>query len=104
MKISLPRRLMMRAVSFYRNKISPKKPRPTCKYYPCCSEYAYRAYETHGFFAATLLSLWRILRCNPFSHGGIDYVPGTPERNERQVDLWADETRKKAVFPPRKSD
>lgn len=74
------RKLALRLIGFYRAHLSARKRMPTCKYYPTCSEYAFRAYETHGFFVATALSAWRILRCNPFSRGGIDYVPGTPER------------------------
>lgn len=93
-------RAALSCIAFYREKLSDKKKAPTCKYYPSCSEYAFRTYETHGFFRATLLSLWRLLRCNPFSHGGIDYVPGTPERKERQRDLWKKKKEpKKVSFP-----
>ena len=51
-----------------------------CKYVPTCSVYALEAYELHGFFKGTALSVWRILRCNPFSRGGYDPVPA---RNEK---------------------
>lgn len=67
-------------IRFYRNRLSHLKRRPCCKYYPSCSEYALTAYGTHGFFKATALTVWRLLRCNPWSMGGVDYVPGTPER------------------------
>lgn len=46
-----------------------------CKYYPTCSEYAMQALKTHGPIKGIILGTWRILRCNPFSKGGIDNVP-----------------------------
>ena len=48
---------------------------PTCRYHPTCSNYAIDAYENYNFFKASLLTLWRILRCNPFSKGGFDPIP-----------------------------
>nr|WP_231928287.1 membrane protein insertion efficiency factor YidD [Devriesea agamarum] len=48
---------------------------PACRYYPCCSQYGYDAIRIHGAFKGTLLTIWRLLRCNPFSHGGVDHVP-----------------------------
>lgn len=47
----------------------------TCKYYPTCSAYAYEAIERFGAVKGTGLAIWRILRCNPFSKGGVDPVP-----------------------------
>jgi uncharacterized protein len=44
-----------------------------CRYYPSCSHYAIMALEKNGVFIGTAKSIWRILRCNPFSKGGIDY-------------------------------
>ena len=44
----------------------------TCKYHPSCSQYALDALRQHGFFRGTVLAGWRILRCNPWSHGGVD--------------------------------
>ncbi|MCC6011834.1 membrane protein insertion efficiency factor YidD [Candidatus Caldipriscus sp.] len=55
----------------YRKYISPLKP-PSCRYYPTCSEYAMISLQKYGLFKGTLKSIWRILRCNPFSKGGID--------------------------------
>ncbi len=46
-----------------------------CPYYPTCSNYAIEAIQKHGAFIGTALAIWRILRCNPFSHGGYDPVP-----------------------------
>lgn len=46
-----------------------------CMYYPSCSEYTYQAIDRFGVIKGSLLGGYRILRCNPFSHGGIDEVP-----------------------------
>ncbi|MBV7363137.1 membrane protein insertion efficiency factor YidD [Actinomycetaceae bacterium TAE3-ERU4] len=59
---------------FYQRAISPLFPR-RCKYYPTCSAYAIGAWKTHGLLKGTTLALWRILRCNPWSLGGVDEVP-----------------------------
>lgn len=48
-----------------------------CRFYPSCSEYAIQAIETQGVLRGTGLAAWRILRCNPWNHGGVDFVPGT---------------------------
>ena len=47
---------------------------PRCKYYPSCSEYAVQAIGRYGILRGAVLSAWRLLRCNPFSHGGYDPV------------------------------
>ena len=46
-----------------------------CRFEPSCSEYAIGALRAHGPLKGTLLALWRILRCNPWSKGGVDHVP-----------------------------
>ncbi|MGN0623769.1 MAG: membrane protein insertion efficiency factor YidD [Oscillospiraceae bacterium] len=61
-------------IKFYKKFISPMFP-ARCKYYPTCSSYALEAYRKHGFIKGTILSVWRILRCNPWSNGGVDHVP-----------------------------
>ena len=43
-----------------------------CKYHPSCSQYALDAYEEFGVVRGTILTAWRLLRCNPLSHGGVD--------------------------------
>ena len=58
-----------------RRFLSPLKGRPTCRFVPTCSEYAIEAYRSHGFFVGTALTIWRLLRCNPFCRGGFDPVP-----------------------------
>jgi len=48
---------------------------PVCRYYPSCSHYGYEAISIHGAAKGTILTAWRILRCNPWSAGGVDPVP-----------------------------
>jgi putative membrane protein insertion efficiency factor len=66
--------ILISFVKFYRRHISPHFP-ARCKYYPTCSRYALDAIEKFGAFKGSLLAVWRLLRCNPFSMGGIDFVP-----------------------------
>ena len=47
---------------------------PRCRYYPSCSEYAVQAVERFGILRGLVLAGWRLLRCNPLSHGGFDPV------------------------------
>lgn len=61
-------------IKVYQKLISPLLPK-SCKYYPTCSNYALEAYRKHGFIKGSILSFWRILRCNPWSKGGVDKVP-----------------------------
>lgn len=61
-------------IKFYRKFISPLK-KPCCRFTPTCSQYAIEAFEKRGFFVGFLLTVWRILRCNPFGKGGYDPVP-----------------------------
>lgn len=58
-------------ISFYQKWISPLK-KPTCRFYPSCSQYSIEAYENYGFFKGSYLTLRRILRCHPFHPGGYD--------------------------------
>lgn len=61
-------------IKFYRAAISPNLP-SSCRYEPSCSQYGLHAFQTHNFLYAFWLTVWRILRCNPFSKGGYDPVP-----------------------------
>lgn len=67
------KRMLIRIIKFYRKNISPMTP-PRCKYIPTCSQYAIEAIEQYGALKGGVMSLWRILRCNPFSKGGFDPV------------------------------
>ena len=69
------KRIFIGLIKFYRKYISGIKSHPTCKFTPTCSEYGIEAIEKYGAFKGGLLTLWRILRCNPFSKGGYDPVP-----------------------------
>ncbi|HHJ64737.1 MAG TPA: membrane protein insertion efficiency factor YidD [Aquifex aeolicus] len=51
--------------------VSPLYP-PSCRFYPTCSEYSVMAIQKHGVLKGSLKTLWRLLRCNPWSKGGID--------------------------------
>jgi len=51
-----------------------------CKYHPTCSAYGLRALEARGAVIGVGLIVARLVRCQPWSKGGVDYVPGTPER------------------------
>lgn len=63
--------ILIRLIEFYRRFISPLTP-PSCRFYPTCSEYAILAIRKYGPLKGFLKALWRVLRCNPFSKGGID--------------------------------
>ena len=64
---------MILLIKFYRKYISGLYGHGKCKFTPTCSEYAISAYQKkHGIIKGTLLSIWRILRCNPFGKGGYD--------------------------------
>ena len=49
---------------------------PVCKYHPSCSQYSSLAYREFGLVRGTLKTVWRLMRCNPWSNGGVDY-PGS---------------------------
>ena len=67
----------------YQSVISPMTG-PTCKYYPSCSQYALTAVRRHGALRGTGLALWRLLRCNPWSLGGVDDVPPARDAHTHQ--------------------
>jgi putative membrane protein insertion efficiency factor len=67
------RKLLVAPIRGYQRFISPALPR-RCKYHPTCSEYAVQAIRTYGVLRGLVLAAWRLLRCNPWSHGGFDPV------------------------------
>ena len=71
------KQIAMALIRFYRKYLSGLKPAPTCRFTPTCSASGLEAYEKRGFFAGTVLTLWRILRCSPLSPAGFDPVPLT---------------------------
>jgi putative membrane protein insertion efficiency factor len=54
-----------------------------CKYHPTCSAYAVEAVRTYGVVRGSVLAVWRLLRCNPFSDGGVDPVAAQRLFNHR---------------------
>ena len=67
------KKLLIKMIRLYQKYISPMK-RTKCPYIPTCSQYGLEAIEKYGALKGGLLAVWRILRCNPFSHGGYDPV------------------------------
>lgn len=80
---SLVRTLAISPLRFYQKFISPGLA-PRCKYYPSCSSYAITAISTQGLRGVGM-ALWRLLRCNPWSSGGVDYVPSTKEQESTSI-------------------
>jgi uncharacterized protein len=70
---AIARRAVLAPVHAYRRFVSPLLA-PRCRYFPSCSEYAVQAIERYGILRGLVLAAWRVLRCNPFSHGGHDPV------------------------------
>jgi putative membrane protein insertion efficiency factor len=65
--------LAIAPIRLYQRLISPLIPR-RCKYHPTCSAYAVDAVREFGAARGLVLAGWRLLRCNPWSHGGVDYA------------------------------
>ena len=73
MKASInPSEAVIAIVKLYQRYMSPLFP-SSCRFYPTCSSYAIMAIEKHGLLKGSLKAVWRILRCNPLSKGGVDY-------------------------------
>lgn len=66
------KKVLIKLIKLYQRM--PLSSHNQCKYIPSCSNYAIDAINIHGAFKGTILAIWRILRCNPFSKGGIDPV------------------------------
>jgi uncharacterized protein len=65
--------LAMAPIYAYRWMVSPLLGN-RCKYYPSCSQYALDALREYGLLKGSILAGWRLLRCNPWSHGGVDHA------------------------------
>lgn len=79
--LNVPRKPFLLLIRLYQKTISPDHgfskilfPYGFCKFQPSCSEYGYQTIERYGLLRGIPLTLWRILRCNPWSRGGIDPV------------------------------
>lgn len=68
------KRPLLAALGAYRRWISPARPR-RCRYEPTCSAYAVESIRRFGASRGLILAAYRLLRCNPLSHGGFDPVP-----------------------------
>jgi len=68
------KRVALAPIRAYQRWISPSRPR-RCKYEPTCSAYAVESIERFGVIRGLILATYRVIRCNPFSHGGFDPVP-----------------------------
>lgn len=84
-----PRMPFVWFMRLYRRLISPLYG-DVCKYYPSCSKYALDAFEVQGAIKGLVMTVWRLLRCNPFSHGGVDHVPGSV-LSRRSSRIWSDD-------------
>jgi putative membrane protein insertion efficiency factor len=86
----LPAAILIAPIRAYQRWISPAFA-PRCRYYPSCSDYAVEAIRELGPVRGIILAGWRLLRCNPFSHGGFDEIADrklfrkTPTRSEREA-------------------
>ena len=69
--MSALRGFLVAPIRLYQRTISPALP-ARCKYHPSCSEYAVQAVRRYGVLRGVVLAGWRLLRCNPWSHGGFD--------------------------------
>ena len=70
-------------ITFYQKFISPAFA-PRCKYYPSCSSYALTAIQSYGLKGVAMATC-RVLRCNPWSHGGVDYVKVQVQTEEKTI-------------------
>jgi len=75
--ILFPRNVLIAPVLVYRKVISPLYG-DVCRYYPSCSTYGLHYLQNLGLLKAIPLTCWRILRCNPWSSGGVDEVTTAP--------------------------
>lgn len=69
------RRALIGLITAYQRFISPMTP-PTCRFYPSCAAYGRQSLRVHGVVKGLTLTTWRVLRCHPWSKGGVDPVPG----------------------------
>jgi uncharacterized protein len=72
---------LLKLIRLYQKTLSPDSgwfkvyyPHGYCKFYPHCSEYGHQAIDKHGALRGGVMTIWRVLRCNPFTSGGQDPV------------------------------
>lgn len=74
--------VMILFIKAYQSIISPWL-MPRCRFYPSCSHYMLDAFKQHHWFKASCLTVYRLLRCQPFSRGGYDPVPSSTQPTNR---------------------
>ncbi|MFW5794061.1 MAG: membrane protein insertion efficiency factor YidD [Bacillota bacterium] len=89
------KKLIIKLIKKYQSATSNKN--PTCKYIPTCSNYAIDAYKHYNFFYATILTIWRVLRCNPFSKGGYDPIPKFKTKDNLYINLNKEPTMENLI-------
>ncbi len=72
---NFPRYPVLALIRLYQLTISRALPSNTCRFYPTCSHYGYQSIYKYGLIKGGLMTVWRVLRCNPFNPGGFDPVP-----------------------------
>ena len=82
--LGYPCLFIIQFIKLYRYFLSPILP-VSCRFYPSCSTYAQRSFQRLGFWKGLFLSLWRILKCNPFHPGGFDPVSGEELLNNKSI-------------------
>ena len=68
------KRALISLIRFYQKFLSPLKMKPTCRFYPTCSQYTLEAIMKYGCFKGSYMGIKRILKCHPFHPGGYDPV------------------------------
>lgn len=71
--MSLAKRVLVAPIRFYQRFVSSVLP-PRCRYHPSCSAYAVQAVGRCGILKGSVLAGWRLIRCNPWTDGGVDHV------------------------------
>ena len=76
--MTIAQRVTLTLLQLYQRSVSPDhgplRTAGACRYYPSCSQYAIDAVRAHGAWRGLAQAGWRVLRCNPWSHGGVDYA------------------------------
>jgi len=72
--INWPRIALLGLIRIYQASVARTLPPDTCRFYPSCSHYGYQAVYKYGVIKGGAMAAWRVMRCNPFNHGGYDPV------------------------------
>ena len=72
--INIPKNISILLIKLYQKYISKLKSANSCRFYPTCSNYCIKAIEKYGFLIGTFKGIKRIIKCNPYCKGGVDYL------------------------------